>query len=290
MTEAKKKDLQQQLDDSMYQNKDLKEQVAAAEQRNTLLQSELEEMRSLQEQTERGRKLAEKELLEVTERINLFHTQNTGLLSQKKKLEADVAQMQKEAEELLQGCQNAEEKAKKAAAEAVNTLEELKKEQDTNAHLEKMRKNMEQTIKDLQKRLDEAEHTTVMGSKKQIQKLESRVRDLEAELEGELRRSAEAQREARKLERGIKELTYQAEEDKKNLSRMQVLSDKLQLRVQSYKQQVEAAEAQANQYLSKIRKQQHELNEVKERAEVAESQVNKLKAKVKELEKKVREE
>lgn len=34
---------------------------------------------------------------------------------------------------------------------------------------------MEQTIKDLQKRLDEAEHTTVMGSKKQIQKLESRV-------------------------------------------------------------------------------------------------------------------
>ncbi|CAH6792395.1 Myh15 [Phodopus roborovskii] len=280
------KDLQQQLDDSMYQNKDLKEQVAVAEQRNTLLQSELEELRSLQEQTECSRKLAEKELLEATERINLFHTQNTGLLSQKKKLEAEVAQMQKEVEELLQGCQKAEEKAKKAAAEAANTTEELKKEQDTNAHLEKMRKNMEQTIKDLQKRLDEAEQTTVLGSKKQIQKLESRVRDLEEELEGELRRRAEAQREARRLERGIKELTYQAEEDKKNLSRMQALSDKLQLKVQSYKQQVEAAESQANQYLSKYRKQQHELNEAKERAEVAESQVNKLKAKVKEFEKK----
>ena len=53
--------------------------------------------------------------------------------------------------------------------------EELKKEQDTNAHLERMRKNMEQTIKDLQKRLDEAEQTAVLGSKKQIQKLESRV-------------------------------------------------------------------------------------------------------------------
>ncbi|XP_027269159.1 myosin-15 [Cricetulus griseus] len=284
------KDLQQQLDDSTYQNKDLKQQVAVAEQRNTLLQSELEELRSLQEQTERGRKLAEKELLEATERIHLFHSQNKGLLSQKKKLEADVAQMQKEAEELLQGCQKAEEKAKKAAAEASNTLEELKKEQDTNAHLQKMRKNMEQTIKDLQKRLDEAEQTTVLGSKKQIQKLESRVRDLEGELEGELRRSAEAQREARRLERCIKELTYQAEEDKKYLSRMQALSDKLQLKVQSYKQQVEAAEAQANQYLSKYRKQQHELNEVKERAEVAETQVNKLKAKVKEFERKVREE
>ncbi|XP_050019390.1 myosin-15 [Alexandromys fortis] len=281
------KELQQQLDDSMYQNKDLKEQVSLAEQRNTLLQSELEELRSLQEQTERGYKLAEKELLEATEKINLFHTQNTGLLSQKKKLEADVAQMQKEAEEMLQRCQKAEENARKAAAEAANTSEELKKEQDTNAHLEKMRKNMEQTIKDLQKRLDEVEQTAVLGSKKAIQKLESRVRDLEGELEGEVRRSAEAQREARRLERGIKELTYQAEEDKKNLNRMQALSEKLQLKVQSYKQQMEAAEAQANQYLSKYRKQQYELNEVKERAEVAESQVNKLKAKAKEFEKKV---
>lgn len=34
---------------------------------------------------------------------------------------------------------------------------------------------MEQTIKDLQKRLDEVEQTAVLGSKKAIQKLESRV-------------------------------------------------------------------------------------------------------------------
>ncbi|KAL1788707.1 myosin-15 [Sigmodon hispidus] len=287
--QSQMKELQQQLDDCMYHNKDLKEQVALAEQRNTLLQSELEELRSLQEQTERGRKLAEKELLEATERINLFYTQNTGLLSQKKKLEDDVAQMQKEAEEMLQRCQKAEEKARKAAAEAANMSEELKKEQDSNAHLEKIRKNMDQTIKGLQKRLEEAEQTAVLGNKKQIQKLESRVRDLEGELESELRRSAEAQREIRRLERGIKELTYQAEEDKKNLNRVQALSDKLQLKVQSYKQQLEAAEAQASQYLSKYKKQQLELNEVKERAETAESQVNKLKAKAKEFEKKVRE-
>lgn len=54
--------------------------------------------------------------------------------------------------------------------------EDLKKEQNTNAHLQRMRKNMEQTIKDLHKRLDEAEQTALMGSKKQTQKLESRVR------------------------------------------------------------------------------------------------------------------
>lgn len=68
-------DLRVQLDDSTHLNSELKEQVAVAERRNSLLQSELEELRSLQEQTERGRKLAEEELLEATERINLLHTQ-----------------------------------------------------------------------------------------------------------------------------------------------------------------------------------------------------------------------
>lgn len=56
--------------------------------------------------------------------------------------------------------------------------EELKKEQDTSAHLERMKKNMEQTIKDLQMRLDEAEQIALKGGKKQVQKLEARVRNV----------------------------------------------------------------------------------------------------------------
>ena len=56
--------------------------------------------------------------------------------------------------------------------------EELKKEQDTSSHLERMKKNLEQTIKDLQMRLDEAEQIALKGGKKQIQKLEKRVRAL----------------------------------------------------------------------------------------------------------------
>ncbi|CAM4557165.1 unnamed protein product [Lepidochelys kempii] len=54
-------------------------------------------------------------------------------------------------------------------------VEELKKEQDTNTHLERMKKNLEQTVKDLQLRLDEAEQLALKGGKKQLQKLESRV-------------------------------------------------------------------------------------------------------------------
>ncbi|ELK33392.1 Myosin-15 [Myotis davidii] len=67
----------------------------------------------------------------------------------KKKLEVDVARMQKEAREAMWRCRNAEEKAKKTAAEVANMSEELKKDQDANAHLEKMKSNMVQTIKDI---------------------------------------------------------------------------------------------------------------------------------------------
>ncbi|XP_066578932.1 myosin-7 [Amia ocellicauda] len=273
------KDAQIQLDDSLRANDDLKENIAILERRNNLLQAELEELRSVVEQTERARKLAEQELLDVSERVQLLHSQNTSLINQKKKLESDTAQLQTEVEEAVQECRNAEEKAKKAITDAAMMAEELKKEQDTSAHLERMKKNMEQTIKDLQHRLDEAEQIAMKGGKKQIQKLEIRVRELENELEAEQRKSTESVKGVRKYERRVKELTYQTEEDRKNMTRLQDLVDKLQLKVKAYKRSAEEAEEQANTNLGKFRKLQHELDEAEERADIAESQVNKLRAK-----------
>ncbi|XP_039325343.2 myosin-6 isoform X1 [Saimiri boliviensis] len=277
------KDTQIQLDDAVHANDDLKENIAIVERRNNLLQAELEELRAVVEQTERSRKLAEQELIETSERVQLLHSQNTSLINQKKKMESDLTQLQSEVEEAVQECRNAEEKAKKAITDAAMMAEELKKEQDTSAHLERMKKNMEQTIKDLQHRLDEAEQIALKGGKKQLQKLEARVRELENELEAEQKRNAESVKGMRKSERRIKELTYQTEEDKKNLLRLQDLVDKLQLKVKAYKRQAEEAEEQANTNLSKFRKVQHELDEAEERADIAESQVNKLRAKSRDI-------
>ncbi|KAK5850116.1 hypothetical protein PBY51_014393 [Eleginops maclovinus] len=277
------KDAQLQLDDSLRVNDDLKENIAIVERRSNLQQAELDELRSLVEQTERGRKLAEQELLDVSERVQLLYSQNTSLLNQKKKLECDTAQLQNEVEEAVQECRNAEEKAKKAITDAAMMAEELKKEQDTSSHLERMKKNMEQTIKDLQHRLDEAEQIAMKGGKKQIQKLEARVRELENEVDMEQKRSSDSVKGIRKYERRIKELTYQADEDKKNLSRLQDLVDKLQLKVKSYKRTAEEAEEHANGNLGKLRKLQHEFEEAEERADIAETQVNKLRAKSRDI-------
>uniref|UniRef100_A0A8C0M8C8 Myosin heavy chain 3 n=1 Tax=Canis lupus familiaris TaxID=9615 RepID=A0A8C0M8C8_CANLF len=260
------KDTQLHLDDALRGQEDLKEQLAMVERRANLLQAEVEELRASLEQTERARKLAEQELLDANERVQLLHTQNTSLIHTKRKLEADLTQLQSEVEDASRDARNAEEKAKKAITDAAMMAEELKKEQDTSAHLERMKKNMEQTVKDLQHRLDEAEQLALKGGKKQIQKLETRsVKGL------------------RKYERRVKELTYQSEEDRKNVLRLQDLVDKLQVKVKSYKRQAEEADEQANAHLTKFRKAQHELEEAEERADIAESQVNKLRAKTRDF-------
>uniref|UniRef100_A0A672HU35 Myosin heavy chain, fast skeletal muscle-like n=1 Tax=Salarias fasciatus TaxID=181472 RepID=A0A672HU35_SALFA len=273
------KDAQLHLDDAVRGQEDMKEQVAMVERRNGLMLAEIEELRAALEQTERGRKVAEQELVDASERVGLLHSQNTSLLNTKKKLESDLVQVQGEVDDAVQEARNAEEKAKKAITDAAMMAEELKKEQDTSAHLERMKKNLEVTVKDLQHRLDEAENLAMKGGKKQLQKLESRVRELEAEVEAEQRRGADAVKGVRKYERRVKELTYQTEEDKKNVSRLQDLVDKLQLKVKAYKRQAEEAEEQANTHMSRLRKVQHELEESQERADIAESQVNKLRAK-----------
>ncbi|NWW00414.1 MYH1B protein, partial [Machaerirhynchus nigripectus] len=285
-TQAVLKDTQIHLDDALRSQEDLKEQVAMVERRANLLQAEIEELRAALEQTERSRKVAEQELMDASERVQLLHSQNTSLINTKKKLETDIAQIQGEMEDTIQEARNAEEKAKKAITDAAMMAEELKKEQDTSAHLERMKKNLDQTVKDLQHRLDEAEQLALKGGKKQIQKLEARVRELEGEVDAEQKRSAEAVKGVRKYERRVKELTYQSEEDRKNVLRLQDLVDKLQTKVKAYKRQAEEAEELSNVNLSKFRKIQHELEEAEERADIAESQVNKLRAKSREMGKK----
>uniref|UniRef100_A0A8C4ZBK0 Myosin heavy chain, fast skeletal muscle-like n=1 Tax=Gadus morhua TaxID=8049 RepID=A0A8C4ZBK0_GADMO len=273
------KEVQVHLEDSLKESEDMKEQVALSERRSNLVQAELEETRGAVEQIERSRKVAEQELLDATERAQLLHSQNTSLINSRKKLDAELTQIQTGMEDSVQEARNAEEKAKKAITDAAMMAEELKKEQDTSAHLERMKKNLEVTVKDLQQRLDEAENLALKGGKKQLQKLETRVRELENELEAEQRHAMEAVKGVRKYERRIKELSYQSEEDKKNMTRLQELVDKLQMKVKAYKRQSEEAEEQANSSMARLRKVQHELEEAGERADIAESQLNKMRAK-----------
>lgn len=63
------------MDDAIRSQDDLKEQLAMVERRANLMQAEIEELRASLEQTERSRRVAEQELLDANERVQLLHTQ-----------------------------------------------------------------------------------------------------------------------------------------------------------------------------------------------------------------------
>merc|ERR1712062_67448 len=121
-----------------------------------------------------------------------------------------------------------EEKAKKAMVDAARIADELRNEQDLAQSFEKDRKLFECQVKDMQQKLDEAESNALKGGKKAMNKMETRIRELESELDAENRRFADAQKNMRKSERRIKELTFGSDEDRKNHQRMQSLVDQLQ--------------------------------------------------------------
>ena len=105
--------------------------------------------------------------------------------------------------------------------------------------------------------------------------MESRIRELESEMDAESRRYADAQKNMRKSERRVKELVYAQEEDKKNHERMQALVDQLQAKVKGYKKQLEEAEEIAALNLAKYRKVAGALGDAAAAADAAE-QVNLL--------------
>merc|ERR1712218_581228 len=128
-------------------------------------------------------------------------------------------------------------------------------------------------------RLDEAETNALKGGKKAMNKMETRIRELESEVDAESRRLADGQKNLRKSERRIKECTYASDEDRKNQERMQALVDQLQSKIRSYKKQIEEAEEIAALNLSKFRQAQAHLADAQERTDLNEQALAKTKAK-----------
>ena len=170
-----------------------------------------------------------------------------------------------------------EEKAQKAMIDAARLADELRAEQEMAQCLERDRKLLEAQVKDMQARLDDAEQNALKGGKKAMSKMDTRIRELESELDAENRRCADAQKGLRKSERKIKELTYQQDEDRKNHERMQGLIDQLQGKIRSYKKQIEEAEEIAALNLAKFRQTQSSLSASTEAADVTEQALAKLK-------------
>merc|ERR1719159_1830782 len=193
-------------------------------------------------------------------------------------MESEMATLHADFDEMSAEAKLCDDKAAKAMVDAARLADELRTEQDNAMMSEKARKILEAQSKDLQQRLDEAETNALKGGKKAMNKMETRIRELESEVDAEARRMADAQKNLRKSERRIKEMTYAQDEDRKNHERMQALIDQLQSKIKSYKKQIEEAEEIAALNLAKFRQAQSQLGDAAQTADLNEQALAKAKA------------
>merc|ERR1740131_559865 len=185
--------------------------------------------------------MIEGELADTNETLSDQTCTNQALTGAKAKCEQEINALGHDLDEMSSEAHMSEDKAQRAMVDAARLADELRCEQELAMVIERDRKLLEAQVKDAQNRLDEAEQNALKGGKKAMAKMDTRVRELESELDAENRRFADAQKNLRKSERMMKELAYTQEEDRKNHERMQALIDSLQCKIKTYKKQIEEA-------------------------------------------------
>merc|ERR1739838_1010101 len=272
------REIQAKYEDEVRAKAVAQDNLIAADRRANANQNALEEGRTLLEQDDRNRRMIEQELADTNETLSDQTCQNQAIAGAKMKCEQEMNNLGHDLDEMVGEAHMSEEKAQKAMIDAARLADELRVEQDTAMMLERDKKLLEAQVKDAQNRLDEAEQNALKGGKKAIAKMDTRIRELESEVDAENRRCADAQKNLRKSERHIKELTYTRDEDRKNQERMQGLIEQLQTKIKSYKKQIGEAEEIAALNLAKYRKVQGSLTEAEERADLNEQALGKARA------------
>merc|ERR1711993_147155 len=150
-------------------------------------------------------------------------------------------------DEMVNEAHISEEKSQKAMVDAARLADELRSEQELAQNYERDRKLLECQLKDMQSRLDESESNALKNGKKAMNKMDTRVRELESELECENRRYADGTKNLRKS------------------------------KIKLYKKQIEEAEEIAALNLAKYRQAHSHLAEAEERADLNEKALAKAK-------------
>merc|ERR1712024_29997 len=230
---------QAKLEEEQRNKENVRDQYLANFKKSNANQNALEEARTLLEQADRSRRMTEQELSDTNEQLSDLTCTNQAIAGAKRKLESEMQTSHSDLDEMANEAALSDDKAKKAMVDAARLADELRSEQEIALSFEKDRKLMDCQLKDMHGRLDEAETNALKGGKKAMNKMETRIRELESEVDAENRRFADSTKTLRKSERRIKELSYAADEDRKNHERMQGLVDQLQAKIKTYKKQIE---------------------------------------------------
>merc|ERR1719250_313329 len=192
------RDAQVKVDEESAAKSAAADAKVAADRKAAAMQNALEEGRALLETADRQRRSAEQELADTNETLADLTNTNQSIAAAKRKLDNEWGQLNSDLDEMATEAKLSEEKAARAMVDAARLADELRCEQDLAMDLEKDKKLLEAQCKDASNRADEAEANALKGGRKAMIKMETRIRELESELDAEGRRFADVSKNLRK--------------------------------------------------------------------------------------------
>jgi len=260
-----------------------REALLGNERKANTAQNGLEEARTLLDQADRARRITEQELSDTNELLSNLTCHNQAIAGAKRKLESEMASLHVDLDEMKREASNSEDKSKKAMLDTARLAEELRSEQEVATSFERENKLVVCQVKDMQGRLEDAEVNALKGGKKAMHKMESRIRELESEVDAEARRMADATKNLKASERHIKEISLKQDEDGGNKEKMLKLVDSLHSKIETYKKSIEEAEEIAAMNLTKYRQSQSSLADATQRADLNEKALAKARTSARSL-------
>ncbi|XP_033630199.1 myosin-10-like isoform X2 [Asterias rubens] len=278
--QSQMKEFQQDLDEARQGRDDLA--ISAREAERKLKTMEQEHMQSQEDlaTSERQRRKAEADRDELQEEINSNLSKGNSLVEDKRRLEQRISQLEDELEEEQSNVEILMDKERKSNAQIETFTNELASEHSTTQRLENAKMLLERQNKELKAKLQELEMTVAKKSKATIAQMESKISQLDDQLEAEARERSAAAKAARRAEKRAKELGMQMEDERRHADQYKEQVDKSNAKLKSLKRQVDESEDECTRINAQKRKIQRELDEQTEQNEALMREVNQLKSKM----------
>ncbi|XP_061079986.1 myosin-9-like isoform X1 [Conger conger] len=274
------KELLRELDDTRLSREEILAQAKENEKKLKGMEADMIQMQEELAAAERAKRLAQQERDELQDEINNQGGKSALAQEEKRRLEGRIAQLEEELEEEQCNTELVNDRLKRAQLQTDQMNVELTAERSTSQRLEGARSQLDRQNKELKLKLQELEGTVKSKYKASIASLETKIGQVEEQLDIETRERQQASKLVRRTEKKLKEVVLQVEDERRNTEQYKDQADKLNSRIKQLKRQLEEAEEEAQRANASRRKLQRELEDATETADAMNREVNSLKSKL----------
>uniref|UniRef100_A0A8C5PUY2 Uncharacterized protein n=1 Tax=Leptobrachium leishanense TaxID=445787 RepID=A0A8C5PUY2_9ANUR len=274
------KEIWREVEETRSSREEIFIQSRENEKRLKSLEAELLQLQEDLAAAERAKRQAQQERDDLADELSNGVSGKSSLLDEKRALEARIAQLEEELDEEQNNSELLNDRFRKYTLQVETMTTELSAERSFSQKADNARQQMERQNKELRAKLNEVDSTIKSKYKITIATLESKISQLEEQMELESKERIIANKLVRRAEKRLKEVLLQVEEERRNADQFKDQLDKAHIRMKQLKRQLEETEEEASRANSNRRRLQRELEDVSESAESMNREVTTLRSRL----------